>query len=438
MQKSPKPARLVMFALVPAAVVVAWAAMGCSAKSDFWDRSGGATTYTTMPHQSMPRGSRPSYGMREAPRQAPPPGWGIPEDAARRGARRSVAQAPSANAGDEEAQVLAQVNAIRARRGLPALTYNPNLHQAAREHSLEQKRHNYMGHGSPDPRRRTLAQRMKLAGYSGRAFGEVVAKGFRSTSGVVQGWMNSPSHRDILLDRELTEAAFSRVGTYWTGNFGRPFAPGESQRGRWHRVPVGMVHDTPAAPGMMPAHTPTHSAPTPVYRPVPSWPAPVQRHVAYTSSPTPYTSVRRPAFARAPADFYRSDWSTQRGWGSAKPYSTVKNADHSGSGTDVGWVPTSVTPEWGGSAKPFRASGSSSDWGDSVPYRAAHNSRSSFGGSFGSAPYSPAPAPVMRAPVLQPAPQLVEIVQPAPPPVIRKKRSWRRCSPSPVPPECKT
>ena len=31
------------------------------------------------------------------------------------------------------------------------------------DHSLEQQRHGYMGHGSPDPNRRTLLQRMQIA-----------------------------------------------------------------------------------------------------------------------------------------------------------------------------------------------------------------------------------------------------------------------------------
>ena len=319
-----------------------------------------------MPRQRTPQSSRPSFGLRQAPRNAPPAGWGIPEDAARRTPRRSLAQA--APSGDEESQVLAHVNAIRARRGLPALSYNPSLHKAARDHSVEQKRHNYMGHGSPDPRRRTLAQRMKLAGYSGRAFGEVVAKGFRSTQGVVQGWMNSPSHREILLDRELTEAAFSRVGTYWTGNFGRPFAPGESQRGTWHRVPVGMMHDNSHSPSMVYPSITSPNARN--YRPVPSWPAPVHKHIAYSSSPMPYDAVQRPSYGQAPAEFQRPSYqapgssSDHTTWGNAKPYRprASSRGARSSDGSDVGWVPTSVTPEWRSNAVPYQSSGASSDW----------------------------------------------------------------------------
>lgn len=124
----------------------------------------------------------------------------------------------------EEQAVLAHVNQIRRSQGLRALRWNPWLYRAAGEHSREQCCHGYMGHDSPDPARATLVQRMHQAGYQGVMYGEVVAWGYRDPQSVVEGWMNSREHRAILVDRELTEAAFSRVGQYWTGNFGAPMA----------------------------------------------------------------------------------------------------------------------------------------------------------------------------------------------------------------------
>jgi hypothetical protein len=118
--------------------------------------------------------------------------------------------------------VLARVNQIRRSRGLRSLTWNGQLHTAAYEHSQEQQTHGYMGHGSPDPARDQLGERIQLAGYDGSAWAEVVAWGYRDVNGVVQGWMDSPPHRKILIDPELTQAAFSRAGLYWTGNFGTP------------------------------------------------------------------------------------------------------------------------------------------------------------------------------------------------------------------------
>jgi uncharacterized protein YkwD len=80
-----------------------------------------------------------------------------------------------------------------------------------------------MGHGSPDPRRDDLADRLRLASYGpARQWAEVVAMGYDGPRSVIVGWMNSRGHRKILMDAGLEEAAFSRVGAYFTGNFGSP------------------------------------------------------------------------------------------------------------------------------------------------------------------------------------------------------------------------
>jgi uncharacterized protein YkwD len=220
--------------------LVGIASGGCS--SDFWDRSPGVggeysrrAPYAEVPYQSAPQQqpysapSQPRYQSQATPApDAPPPNWGEQQ---RPSTRTPVAPAPTpapytspdtAGATQEDLQVLARVNQIRRSRGLRALAWNSQLHVAAYEHSQEQQTHGYMGHGSPDPARDQLGERIQLAGYDGSAWAEVVAWGYRDVNGVVQGWMDSPPHRKILIDPELTEAAFSRAGLYWTGNFGTP------------------------------------------------------------------------------------------------------------------------------------------------------------------------------------------------------------------------
>jgi uncharacterized protein YkwD len=97
------------------------------------------------------------------------------------------------------------------------------LYAAARAHSEEQERFDYMGHGSPDPARDDLADRLRIAGYGpARAWAEVVARGYDGPVSVMNGWMNSRGHRKILTDPGLVEAAFARVGRSFTGNFGTP------------------------------------------------------------------------------------------------------------------------------------------------------------------------------------------------------------------------
>ncbi|MGE0193359.1 MAG: CAP domain-containing protein [Planctomycetota bacterium] len=197
---------------------------GCAPSSGFWDRSPKVAGVRRSAARPAPRRA-PQRAPQPAPRATPsqptsPPSQGGTYTPSRTGPTQ------------EDFAVLDRVNQIRRARGLQPFTWCSTIWRAAYDHSMEQHVHGYMGHGSPDPRRERLAQRMQLAGYDGRLFGEVVAWNYRTVEGVVRGWMNSPSHRSILLDRKMTEAAFSRVGMYWTGNFGlpRPVV-------RWRQVP---------------------------------------------------------------------------------------------------------------------------------------------------------------------------------------------------------
>jgi uncharacterized protein YkwD len=163
----------------------------------------------------------------------------------------------------EELAALAEVNRLRAAQNIAPIRFEARLFAAARAHSEEQLAGNYLGHGSTDPDRATLGQRMAQAGYVGRMYAEVVAKHFVDARSVVAAWMDSPRHREVLLDPELNEGAFSRVSdpkdprnNRWTGDFGT-------------RIAVTAV----------PSGNPTSSQPVPVPRtsippaPVPS-PAP--------------------------------------------------------------------------------------------------------------------------------------------------------------------
>jgi hypothetical protein len=129
---------------------------------------------------------------------------------------------------------LTEVNRLRAQQGLAPVRYEARLYAAAYAHSLEQMKDGYLGHDSRDPARATLGQRVGLEGYVGRTYAEVVAKDFPDARSVVAAWMDSPRHREVLLDPDLTEAAFARVDgpanrtNRWTGDFadpGRSFTP---------------------------------------------------------------------------------------------------------------------------------------------------------------------------------------------------------------------
>lgn len=120
----------------------------------------------------------------------------------------------------EDRRTFDEANRMRAEHGLAPFRWSDPLFRAARDHSAEQARYGYMGHGSPDPARDDLADRLRFADCGRlRAWAEVVAYGYEGPASVVDGWMNSRGHRKILLDPNLEEAGFARVGDYFTGNF---------------------------------------------------------------------------------------------------------------------------------------------------------------------------------------------------------------------------
>jgi uncharacterized protein YkwD len=263
----------------------------------FWERPRVAGQVQPSPYASAP-----------APRVAPPPASTLPPPQVRPSqtpppayAQPAPAQVPtgtSGNTGAQEQQVLQHVNQIRRSQGLRPLAWSDTLHACARAHSEEQCRYGYMGHESPDPSRRTLVQRMHLAGYQGQMYGEVVAWGYDDAQSVVEGWMNSREHRAILVDDEMTEAAFSRVGPYWTGNFGTPRIAPSARYGPPATYAPGLrspsVSTVPPPPTTRVAPPPP-SAAVPSYRP-PQPRQPVQQYFAPVQpGPRPAPTYRPPA-----------------------------------------------------------------------------------------------------------------------------------------------
>ncbi|MFS8159296.1 MAG: CAP domain-containing protein, partial [Candidatus Roizmanbacteria bacterium] len=100
-------------------------------------------------------------------------------------------------------------NAERAKNGLSTLSYNATLSQAAGMKASHMFEHNYWAHNAPDGT--TPWYFFKQVGYNYELAGENLARDFEYSDGVVQGWMNSPSHRDNVLKAEYTDIGFAVV-----------------------------------------------------------------------------------------------------------------------------------------------------------------------------------------------------------------------------------
>ncbi|WP_061297079.1 CAP domain-containing protein [Herbidospora cretacea] len=122
-----------------------------------------------------------------------------------------------------ENEVVRLTNAERAKAGCGALTHDAKLRTAAFNHSADMSAKNYFSHDSADGRK--FSDRIKQAGFSFRAAGENIAKGYQTAAQVVQGWMDSPGHKANILNCTYTHIGVGHVaagGPYWTQDFAKP------------------------------------------------------------------------------------------------------------------------------------------------------------------------------------------------------------------------
>ena len=100
-------------------------------------------------------------------------------------------------------EVVRLTNQKRAEAGLTPLTYNQTLASAAYTKGRDMIDRDYWAHVAPDG-----TQPWKFFsdfGYKYRYAGENLARDFSSASSAVDAWMNSPTHRDNILNPKYKE-----------------------------------------------------------------------------------------------------------------------------------------------------------------------------------------------------------------------------------------
>ncbi|HKZ35364.1 MAG TPA: CAP domain-containing protein [Patescibacteria group bacterium] len=110
-------------------------------------------------------------------------------------------------------ELVALTNSQRQANGLPSLSLNQNLVQAAALKGGDMLAKSYWAHTSPDGA--TPWTFIKQAGYSYIYAGENLARDFMDTGSVINAWMNSPSHRDNVLSSRYRDIGIAVIH----GNF---------------------------------------------------------------------------------------------------------------------------------------------------------------------------------------------------------------------------
>ncbi len=105
--------------------------------------------------------------------------------------------------------LLEATNKQRLAQGLQPLKLNPQLEEAAQVKAQDMGAKNYWSHVTPEGNQPWSF--IDEANYSYRKAAENLAYGFTTSESTVTGWMNSPSHRENVLDPVLQEVGFGII-----------------------------------------------------------------------------------------------------------------------------------------------------------------------------------------------------------------------------------
>lgn len=173
--------------------------------------------------------------------------------------------------------LLQSTNSQREGNGQADLSLNQQLNSAAQAKANDMVARNYWSHNTPDGQEPWVF--FNNAGYKYTKAGENLAYGFNDSSGTITGWMNSPPHRENLLDSSFIEVGFGFANgsnynnagneTVVVAMYGRPQTLGASTQEAPPAVQTPAPQQTKATPKTLVAPT-SESTPTPDNTPTPA------------------------------------------------------------------------------------------------------------------------------------------------------------------------
>ena len=116
-----------------------------------------------------------------------------------------------------ERQVFELTNIYRSKHGVSELQGDYALGFFASQHSEKLALQNTQEENGDTPE--NLLKRLKEASIEHKKAGENTANGYVDAIEAVHGWLNSPAHRKVLLDKDFTHLGVGAYGNYYTQNF---------------------------------------------------------------------------------------------------------------------------------------------------------------------------------------------------------------------------
>lgn len=105
--------------------------------------------------------------------------------------------------------VIEKTNQQRAAIGLPALQFNSKLSEAAAAKANDMFQDQYWAHFSPSGK--APWDFMKAVGYRYTVAGENLARDFMHSDDMMRAWMNSPTHRDNIINPKYQDIGIAVV-----------------------------------------------------------------------------------------------------------------------------------------------------------------------------------------------------------------------------------
>jgi uncharacterized protein YkwD len=108
-------------------------------------------------------------------------------------------------------ELLTVTNDYRSRHGSNPLTNHNYLNDAAQAKAIDMANNNYWSHNTPSGEEPWLF--ITNANYLYLNAGENLAYGFATSRETIAGWINSPTHRENMLDNNYTEVGFGFINS---------------------------------------------------------------------------------------------------------------------------------------------------------------------------------------------------------------------------------
>ncbi len=158
--------------------------------------------------------------------------------------------------------LIASTNNQRAANALGSLSLNGQLNSAAQAKANDMVSRDYWSHNTPEGNAPWIF--ITNAGYSYNRAGENLAYGYATSNDTIVAWMNSPSHRENLLETHFTEVGF--------GIANAPNYTGEPKAGppAPATIIVAMYAEPYVAPAAVTQPTVKPATPTPSTSPAPA------------------------------------------------------------------------------------------------------------------------------------------------------------------------